>query len=211
VRILDAPACLKQERLPPGQPQCCLSAPSSSSSCVSWQPFRSLQQHRSASGEPLPLGSQNDDRDNAIRGVEDAGSEQRQAHPAALPVTPTSPPTAAAPLQHLWTGPGLQSALPAAHAAAIAAVAHNHPSPPPLHILRSSQLDAARLDAELTSLLGEQLGRVFALFNPVRAEVPRLHLLASYITIWFEDICSMGLGGWSRFSLTFFCYAPILS
>ena len=43
--------------------------------------------------------------------------------------------------------------------------------PPPLHILRSSQLDAGRLDTELITLLREQLNRVFSMFNPVRASM----------------------------------------
>ncbi|GIL76324.1 hypothetical protein Vretimale_5869 [Volvox reticuliferus] len=41
--------------------------------------------------------------------------------------------------------------------------------PPPLHVLRSSQLDALRLDAELGGLLQEQLGRLFEHFSPGRA------------------------------------------
>lgn len=139
---------------------------------------RSLHQRRSASGEPSSHSwSRDEDRVEASRWAEADGNEQQ--HSAEPPGTSTSPPrphvAAAAPLEPLSSGPGLQSALPAAHAAAVAAAVHHNPRPPTLHILRSSQLDAARLDAELASLLGEQLGRVFAFFNPVCAKVPWLH------------------------------------
>jgi hypothetical protein len=40
-------------------------------------------------------------------------------------------------------------------------------SPWPLRVLRSSQLDAQRLDAELTTMLQEQFMAAFTLFQPV--------------------------------------------
>ncbi len=36
-------------------------------------------------------------------------------------------------------------------------------------IMRASQLDAARLDNELTAMLREQFMRIFSLFQPARA------------------------------------------
>jgi hypothetical protein len=37
-------------------------------------------------------------------------------------------------------------------------------------VLRSTQLDALRLDAELVAMLREQFSRVFAFFQPVRPD-----------------------------------------
>ncbi|KAF5827321.1 hypothetical protein DUNSADRAFT_866 [Dunaliella salina] len=87
----------------------------------------------------------------------------------------------------------VSSPLHAAHTAAASAAARaaqDPPQPPPLHILRSSALDAGRLDTELTSLLGEQLSKVFALFNPGRvmewdAEINAvLNLLVFGASVW---------------------------
>ena len=67
------------------------------------------------------------------------------------------------------------------------------PAPrPPLdvRVLRVSQIDAGRLDAELTSLLREQLLRVFARVHPgaVARRTPELtlglDLLVFYFTVW---------------------------
>ena len=37
--------------------------------------------------------------------------------------------------------------------------------------MRASQLDAARLDNELTAMLREQFMRIFSLFQPARAQM----------------------------------------
>lgn len=65
------------------------------------------------------------------------------------------------------------------------------PRPPPdVRVLRVSQIDAGRLDAELTSLLREQLLRVFARVHPgaVARRTPELtlglDLLVFYFTVW---------------------------
>jgi len=60
--------------------------------------------------------------------------------------------------------------------------------------MRSSQLDAGRLDTELFSLLGEQLGRVLALFNPVRTRMSA----CAWAERWHQCLClAPGLkGGW---------------
>ena len=65
------------------------------------------------------------------------------------------------------------------------------PRPPPdVRVLRVSQIDAGRLDAELTSLLREQLLRVFARVHPgaVAHRTPELtlglDLLVFYFTVW---------------------------
>lgn len=39
-------------------------------------------------------------------------------------------------------------------------------------IMRASQLDAARLDSELTAMLKEQFMNVFSLFQPVSSGMP---------------------------------------
>jgi hypothetical protein len=60
--------------------------------------------------------------------------------------------------RHLPTPPRRRPAPPRSSA----------PPPWPLRILRSTQLDALRLDAELVTMLREQFARVFAFFQPVR-------------------------------------------
>lgn len=47
------------------------------------------------------------------------------------------------------------------------AASRSAPPPWPLRVLRSSQLDALRLDDELLAMLREQFARVFAFFQPV--------------------------------------------
>ena len=39
-------------------------------------------------------------------------------------------------------------------------------------VMRVAQLDAGRLDGELTSMLQEQLAKAFAYFRPVRSRIP---------------------------------------
>ncbi|GLI64871.1 hypothetical protein VaNZ11_008258, partial [Volvox africanus] len=60
--------------------------------------------------------------------------------------------------------------------------------PPQLHVLRSSQLDALRLDAELGGMLQEQLGRLFEHFSPGRAAQlePELRALLSLLVFGFS-------------------------
>lgn len=54
---------------------------------------------------------------------------------------------------------------------------------PTASIMRSSQLDAERLDEELTSLLREQLQRCFALFRPglISRLQPEITLLLDFL------------------------------
>jgi hypothetical protein len=53
-------------------------------------------------------------------------------------------------------------------------------SPWPLPVLRSSQLDGQRLDAELTTMLQEQFMAAFTLFQPVSVlQQVRLSMLHS--------------------------------
>ncbi|KAG2422371.1 hypothetical protein HXX76_016096 [Chlamydomonas incerta] len=62
--------------------------------------------------------------------------------------------------------------------------------PPPLHILRSSQVDALRLDAELSGMLQEQMVKLFDHFRPGQAAALEpevravLSLLVFGLSVW---------------------------
>ena len=64
------------------------------------------------------------------------------------------------------------------------------PNPPDVRVLRVSQIDAGRLDVELTSLLREQFLRIFSRVQPgaVARAAPELNLgldaLVFYFTVW---------------------------
>ena len=64
------------------------------------------------------------------------------------------------------------------------------PQPPDVRVLRVSQIDAGRLDVELTSLLREQFLRIFSRVQPgaVARAAPELNLgldaLVFYFTVW---------------------------
>ncbi|CAK0781587.1 hypothetical protein CVIRNUC_005414 [Coccomyxa viridis] len=53
-------------------------------------------------------------------------------------------------------------------------------------IMRASQLDAARLDEELTAMLKEHFIRIFGLFQPriISALQPELGLLLDFLVIY---------------------------
>ncbi|WIA19819.1 hypothetical protein OEZ85_005727 [Tetradesmus obliquus] len=61
-------------------------------------------------------------------------------------------------------------------------------APWPLRVLRSSQLDAHRLDAELTTMLQEQFMAAFTLFQPGRVSnlAPELNLLLAGLVYWLS-------------------------
>lgn len=52
-------------------------------------------------------------------------------------------------------------------------------------VMRVAQLDAGRLDGELTSMLQEQLAKAFAYFRPVRSR--RSHLVSCIIVMTRDD------------------------
>ncbi|GLC33108.1 hypothetical protein PLESTB_000369600 [Pleodorina starrii] len=69
--------------------------------------------------------------------------------------------------------------------------------PPPLHVLRSSQADALRLDAELGGILQEQLARLFEHFSPGTAAhlEPELRAVLSLLVFGLSVWCGRATPG----------------
>ncbi|GBF87723.1 hypothetical protein Rsub_00434 [Raphidocelis subcapitata] len=104
-----------------------------------------------AASAPAPPGSGSGSGTDRVGGAASAPAPRTAAPGAAADTT-----AEAWQLEYLQSLPEQERLLSAA------------PPPWPLRVLRSTQLDALRLDAELLSMLREQFARVFAFFQPGR-------------------------------------------